>query len=263
MKPMKLVAKKLQDANEDPAVRQARIDLAAAYRLAVIQGFSEGIFNHFTLAVPGTDDRFLTIPVGWHWSEATASDLLEVSYDGHTLSGNGEVERTAFCIHAPIHQARPSAACVLHTHMPYCSALTRLEEPEIQAIGQTEVGFLDQIAYDEHYDGLAYDPAEGARLAEVLGPEKTILFMANHGVVVVGKTVAEAYDRLYYLERACQVQVLAMSTQRKLKQLPQAVVDKTRAQFRQGAQYLGKRGCELHFDALKRMLDRQDPGYAQ
>src|SRR5260370_40013144 len=132
-----------------------RVDLAAAHRLAEMQGFSEGIFNHFTLAVPGTDDRYLQIPFGLHWSEVTAICFMEIGYDERVLSGAGGVERSTYCIHAPIHRLIPSAACVLHTHMPYASALTRLADPRIEAIDQTEIGFLDCVAYDEEYTGLA------------------------------------------------------------------------------------------------------------
>src|SRR5947199_6817655 len=123
------------------AERQARVDLEAAHRLAVSHGFSEGIFNHFTLAVPGRDDRYYQIPFGLHWSEVTASVLMEVGYDGAVLTGEGEVERSGFCIHAPIHRLIPKHACVLHTHMPFASALARLAEPRLAAFGQTEIGF--------------------------------------------------------------------------------------------------------------------------
>src|SRR6266481_7545274 len=162
---MRLVSAESDGPALDPAAWRARVDLAAAHRLAVWQGFAEGIFNHFTLAVPGTDDRYLQIPFGLHWSEVTASCLMEVGYDGSLLGGAGDIERSAFCIHAPIHRVIPSAACVLHTHMPFASALTRLDEPRIEAIGQTEIGFLDCVAYDAEYTGLALDPAEGERLA--------------------------------------------------------------------------------------------------
>ncbi len=240
----------------------ARVDLAAAHRLAVMHGFNEGIFNHLTLAVPGRNDRFLLNPFGLHWSEVTASCFMEVGYDGSLLSGEGEIERSAFCIHAPIHRLNPDAACVLHTHMPYASALTRLKDPRIEAIGQTEIGFLRIVAYDESYTGLAYDPAEGERLAGVLGDRK-ILFMANHGVLSVGKTVAEAYDHLYYLERACQVQLLAMSSGKKLKHVPDAVVKRTQEQYDESPVYGGKPACEHHFAALKRILDRHEADYRE
>jgi len=181
---------------------QARVDLAAAHRLAVMHGFSEGIFNHLTLSVPGTDDRYYQIPFGLHWSEVTASCFMEVDWDGRVLAGEGEVEQSAFCIHAPVHRLVPVHACVLHTHMPYASALARLEEPEILPIGQTEIGFLDKITYDHTYTGPALDPAEGERLADILGPDNKVLFMANHGVLVCGSSVAEAYD-LLLLPGAC------------------------------------------------------------
>src|SRR6201988_4003638 len=110
--------------------------------------------------------------------------------------------------------------------MPFASALTRLEDPHIKAIGQTEVGMMEMIAYDDNYTGQAFDPAEGGRLAKVLG-NKTVLFMANHGVTTVGQSVADAYNRLYYIERAAQVQIYAMWTGQRLKQLPETVVEKT------------------------------------
>ena len=259
---MRLVSAQADNPVINSAAWQARVDLAAAHRLADRQGFSEGIFNHFTLAAPGTNDRYLQIPFGLHWSEVTASCLIEVGYDGRLLSGAGDIEQSAFCIHAPVHRLIPSAACVLHTHMPYASALTRLDEPRLEAIGQTEIGFLDCVAYDDEYTGLALDPAEGERLAAVLGPKNKVLFMANHGVLVVGETVAEAYDRLYYLERACQVQLYAMWTGRKLRHVPSAVVEHTLRQYAASPTYQGKPGCEHHFAALKRLLDRREPDYS-
>jgi len=210
---------------------QARIDLAAAHRLAFMHGFSEGIFNHLTLTVPGCSDRYYQIPFGMHWSEVTASSLMEVGIDdGKVRRGTGDVERSCYCIHAPIHKALRHAAAVFHTHMPYASALTRLEDPRIREIGQTEVALMDVIAYDDNYTGPAFDPAEGERLAKIIG-NKTVLFMANHGVATLGVTVAEAYDRLYYLERAAQVQIYAMWTGQPLKQMPAGWVKRPSAKL--------------------------------
>ena len=222
---------------------QARVDLAAAHRLAFNQGFSEGIFNHLTFVVPGRNDRYYQIPFGTHWSEVTASCFMEVG------------------IHAPIHKALPQAKAVFHTHMPYASALTRLEDPRIKEIGQTEVGLSGAIAYDDEYTGPALDPAEGARLASVIG-DKRVLFMANHGISTVGASVADAYDMLYYIERAAQVQIYAMWTGQKLKQLPSPVVEKTQRDYRDDHLYKGPSPAQRHFDALKRMLDRKEPDYA-
>jgi ribulose-5-phosphate 4-epimerase/fuculose-1-phosphate aldolase len=239
---------------------QARVDLAAAHRLAVIHGFNEGIFNHLTLRVPGYDDRYYQIPFGYHWSEVTASCFMEVGYDGTLLAGEGEIERSCYCIHAPMHRKLPNAAAVFHTHMPFASALTRLEDQHILPIGQTEMGTIIRIAYDESYGGPAFDPAEGERLADIIG-DKTVLFMASHGVATVGKTIAEAYDRLYYTERVAQVQLYAMWTNRPLKMLPQAVQDATIQEYKSSHQYGGKPNAEWHFAALKRMLDRREPDY--
>src|SRR6266478_8917323 len=174
--------------------------------------------------------------------------------------GEGDVERSCYCIHAPIHKALPQAKAVFHTHMPYASALTRLEDPRIKEIGQTETGLSGKIAYDDEYTGPALDPAEGARLAKVIG-DKTILFMANHGISAVGETVAEAYDRLYYVERAAQVQIYAMWTGQRLKQLPDAVVEKTKRDIGGTSRY-HPGPTQRHFDALKRILDRKEPDYA-
>ncbi|MBT6986757.1 MAG: rRNA adenine methyltransferase, partial [Rhodospirillaceae bacterium] len=214
------------DIRGDAVQWQARVDLAASHRLAVFHGLHEGIFNHFTLAVPNTDDRYYQIPFGLHWSEVTASSIMEVSYDGDVLQGEGEVERSGYCIHAPMHRLSKAAACVMHTHMPYASALTRLEDQRILPIGQTELGVSMQTAYDDEYTGPAFDPAEGERLLGAIG-DKSILMMANHGAVTIGETVAAAYDRMYYLERVAQVQLHAMWTGRPLHVLSQEIIDKT------------------------------------
>lgn len=240
---------------------QARVDLAAAHRIAFMQGFSEGIFNHLTLTVPGRDDVYYQIPFGMHWSEVTASALMEVGIDdGKVKRGVGDVERSCYCIHAPIHKMLPQATAVFHTHMPYASALTRLEDPRIKEIGQTEVGLIDAIAYDDEYAGPAFEPAEGERLARCIG-NRSVLFMANHGVTTLGTTVADAYDRLYYLERAAQVQIYAMWTGQPLKQLPAAVVEKTKREIGGASFYDGPSPAQRHFDALKRILDKKEPDY--
>ena len=241
---------------------QARVDLAAAHRIAYRQGLSEGIFNHLTFVVPGRDDCYYQIPFGTHWSEVTASVFMEVGInDGKVKRGAGDVEQSCYCIHAPIHKAVPQAKAVFHTHMPFASALTRLEDPRIKEIGQTEVGMMGQIAYDDQYTGPANEPEEGERLAKVIG-DKTILFMANHGISTVGETIAEAYDRLYYVERAAQVQIYAMWTGQPLKQLPTPVVEKTKRDIGQSGLYEGPSPAQRHFDALKRILDREEPDYA-
>jgi ribulose-5-phosphate 4-epimerase/fuculose-1-phosphate aldolase len=238
------------------AERAARVDLAAAFRLAVRLDLHEGVCNHFTLMLPG-GAKFLLNRYGLHWSEVTASNLLALDADGRLLSGDGQYEKTAFWIHSRLHLAHPQAACVLHTHMPHATALTLLEDGRLEMIEQNALRFHDDIAYDDTYNGLVVDQAEGDRLASVLGA-KRVLFLANHGVIVVAPTVAEAFDSLYYLERACRLQVLARMMGGKRRPVRAEVVACTFRLLRQDApQY-----ASAHFGALKRILDREEPGYS-
>ncbi len=239
------------------ALRQARIDLAAALRWAERHGFSEAICNHFSFAVPGTTDRFLINRQGLHWRETTASSLLLVDNDGKLIEGDVPPEPTAFYIHWRLHRAAPQARCILHTHMPYATALTMLEEPELLPALQTSLLFHEQIAYDPDYNGLAFDEAEGDRMAAKLG-NRSVMFLANHGVIVTGPDVASAYDDLYYLERAAQVQVYAQWSGRPLKLAKPAVAARTAEQIA-----ADKTQTVLHFQALKRILDREEPDYAR
>ena len=243
------------------AQRRARIDLAACYRLAAHFGLNEGIDNHLTLLVPGHTDRFLLAPFGLLWSEVRASDFMVIDFNGRCLSGRGPIEDTALYIHLPVHRLAPRAPCVLHTHMPYATALCMLENPRLEMAGQSALGFYDDISYEADYNGLAFDATEGERLARALGT-KSVLMMRNHGVLVVGQSVPQAFERLYFLERAAQAQVLALSTGRALRLIPEPVAKATTAQFKSGSTVGGQDRAELHFEALKRMLDRSAPDYA-
>jgi len=237
--------------------RAARIDLAAAFRLAARMQLHEGVCNHFSLMLP-EGKRFLLNRYGLHWSEVTASNLLALDADGNVLEGEGEFEKTAFTIHSRIHLANPRAACVLHTHMPYATTLTLIENGRLEMVEQNALRFHEDIAYDDTYNGLVLDHAEGDRLARVLGG-KRVLFLANHGVIVVGPTVAEAFDCLYYLERACRLQVLARSMGAKLKAVrPEVVREAYRMMLADAPKYAG-----AHFGALKRILDREEPRYSR
>src|SRR2546423_9317 len=147
--------------------RAARIDLAAAFRLAVRLDLHEGVCNHFSVML-SDGRRFLLNRYGLHWSEVGASNLLALDAEGNVLEGEGEVEKTAFYIHSRIHLANPHAACVLHTHMPYATSLTLLEDTRLEMVEQNALRFHDDIAYDGTYNGLVVDAAEGDRLARVL-----------------------------------------------------------------------------------------------
>ena len=170
----------------------------------------------------------------------------------------GEFEKTAFYIHSRIHLDSPRAACVLHTHMPHATALTLLENGRLEMVEQNALRFHDDIAYDDTYNGLVVDNAEGERLARVLG-EKRVMFLANHGVIAVGPSVAEAFDLLYYLERACRLQVLARSMGGRLRAVrPEVVRETCRMLLADAPKY-----AQAHFDALKRLLDREEPDYSR
>ena len=242
----------------DP-VRAAKVHLAAAHRLAVLHELEEGIDNHFTVTVPGRDDRYLILPFGFHWSEARASDMIVFDESGRTLEGEGVVELSAQCIHAPIHRLT-GARVVMHTHQTWALALNMLKENRLLPASQTAAFYYGHVAYDDTYAGTADFIEEGERLAGVIG-KKHVLFMKNHGILVVGDTVGQAYRRLYKLERVCRTQVLALSTGQPLKVLPDEVIAQVQAPPENDRHPRTERD-RLFFEAMMRILDRENPGYA-
>ncbi len=242
-------------------LKQHRIDLACALRWAARLNLHEGVDNHFSVAVPDNDgvmrgNRFLINPYGWHWSEITASSLVLCDDEGNVLEGKNFVEDTAFYIHSRIHLGAPHATCVLHTHMPYATSITLIEGGRLEMIEQNALLFDGRIAYDDQYEGLALDEDEGNRLSRKIG-NNSILFMASHGVVVAGPTIADAFNDLYYLERAAMFQVLARSQGGKLRNISDRVREATRQQVSKEAPKIAER----HFSALRRVLDNTEPGY--
>ena len=242
----------------DP-VKEAKIHLAAAHRLAVLHELEEGIDNHFTVTLPGTTDRYLILPFGLHWSEARASDMIVFDETGATLEGEGVVELSAQCIHAPIHRVS-GARVVLHTHQTWAVALNMLKNNRLLPASQTAAFFHGHIAYDDTYAGTADTLEEGERLAKVIG-DKHVVFMKNHGVLVTGDTIAQAYRRLYKLERVCRAQVLAMSTGQPLEVLSEAIVAEVQSPPEDDRHSREERE-RLFFEAMMRILDRELPGYA-
>lgn len=245
-------------AATDP-IWQAKVHLAAALRLAVLDGLEEGIDNHFTMVVPGRTDQYLLLPYGLHWSEARASDMVVFNDAGETLEGHGVVELSAQCIHAPLHRIT-GAKVVLHTHQPWATALNMIQHNRLLAASQTAAFFHGRIAYDDHYQGLAKTMAEGERLAAMLG-DKHAMFLKNHGVITVGQTVAQAYRRLYKLEKACQTQVLAMGTGEPLEVMSDEVIAEVLQRSPNDRHPIAERE-RLYFEAMMRVLDRVNPGYA-
>ena len=240
------------------AITEAKIHLAAALRLAVLHELEEGIDNHFTVEVPGRAGQYLILPFGFHWSEARASDMMVFDDRGETVEGKGRVELSAHCIHAPIHRIT-GAKVVLHTHQTWAVALNMLKDNRLVPASQTAAFLCKQIAYDDHYDGTADFESEGERLAALMG-DKTIVFLKNHGILVTGETVAQAYRRLYKMERVCRTQILAMSTGKPLEVLSEDVVGKVLAPAPNESHSTEERE-RLFFEAMMRVLDRENPGY--
>jgi len=238
--------------------RAARIDLVCALRSAERLGLAEGVCNHCSLAVPGRPGQFLINPQGLHWSEVVPDDLVIVDAAGNHVAGKHAVEPTAFFIHGRIHRASPRAQCVLHTHMPHATALTIIEGGELAWASQNALRFYGRVAYERAYNGLALDAAEGDRMAASVR-DADVLFLANHGVIVCGPSVAYAFDDLYYLERACELQVTALSCNMKLQYPPEEVVRHTNEELSPNTR---RRGL-LEWPALLRKLDRKDPSYAE
>jgi ribulose-5-phosphate 4-epimerase/fuculose-1-phosphate aldolase len=245
-------------ALDSTEVWQARTDLAACFRMAARHGLEEGICNHFSAMVPGYDDLFIVNPYGYAFRELTASHLLICDLDGNVVAGEGLPEATAFYIHARIHKRIPRARVAFHTHMPYATALSMTEGEPLIFAGQTALKFYGRTVFDRNYNGLALDEREGDRIAAAVG-DADIVFMKHHGVMVLAPTIAEAWDDLYYLERAAQVQVLALSTGRQVLPVDPDISEAAYRQMREG----DPESARLHLAAIRRTLDAEEPGYAR
>ncbi|MEZ5924515.1 MAG: class II aldolase/adducin family protein [Hyphomicrobiaceae bacterium] len=233
--------------------RQEREDLAAALRMAARNGWQSGICNHFSLAVDA--NNFLINPEGLFWSEVRASDLLLVDKDGKVVEGDGVVEPTAFFIHYNIHRLVGTARCVLHAHPRYVSAIVCSEGGRLEMSHQDALRFYGRVSYDDDFGGAAITDNEGKRIASALG-NRSIMLMAHHGVTVVGPNVARAYDDFYYLEKAAEYQVTAMSMGRPLRVLSEDDCKRLAPTFATPDNL-----AEGHFQAARRLLDRQEPDY--
>ncbi|MET0509603.1 MAG: aldolase [Burkholderiaceae bacterium] len=233
----------------DAVLRDGRRDLSIALRGAALLGLNEGVCNHFSLEVG--HDRYLINPQGLHWREVRPDDILLIDGSGRVLEGRHTLEPTAFFIHSWIHRINTRARCVMHTHMPYATALTLVEGGRLEWCNQNTLRFHGRVAYDDHYNGLALDEAEGRRIASMVG-SADVVFMASHGVTVIGQSVAWAFDDLYYLERACMHQALAiqLAAGRPLRRVPEALCAQVSRQIAGERQQ-----SDLFFAAVARLLD--------
>ena len=237
-----------QQDYDSAEIKALRKDLALALRAAAFHGLAEGVCNHFSVELPDDSGRFLLNPRGLLWEEVQADDIALIDVQGNILAGRHAVEPTAMFIHAAIHRIAKKA-CVLHTHMPYATALTLTEARALDTcLSQNAMRFHGRLAADADYNGLALDASEGERIANAM-QGADVVFLGNHGVVVCAQRMEHAYDDLYYLERACCVQVLAQSTGQKLLPVAPALAQKVMEQS------LGERlQSELFFAALGRKL---------
>lgn len=233
-------------------LEQARCDLAAVFRIAAHENLHEGIDNHFSHALD--DGTFLVNRWGMHWSQMRRSDILRVNHDGDVIDGDGTVERTAFFIHEAVHRQCPHATTVLHTHMPYATAVACTEGGLDETLSQHSLFFYKKVSY-ESFGGFANDRAEGDRMASNIG-NCTVTMLRNHGVMVMGPTPGVALHDLYFLERACKLQVLAQSTGQPLVRVPDDIAELT---ARQGENIDDDK--EMYFSAMKRILDEDEPDY--
>lgn len=235
--------------------RQQRIDLAAAFRWTARLGMHESVANHFSLAVGVDGSKFLINPNGRHFSRVRASELLLLdANDPETVSRQDAPDPTAWAIHGALHRRVRHARCVLHVHSKHATVLASLKDSRILPIDQNTMRFFGRHAIDDGFDGMGLGD-EAERMVERLG-DKPVMIMGNHGVLVTGPTVAQAFDELYYLERACETLVTAYMTGRELRVVSDAVAAKT---ARQWVEYPGF--AENHFRELKAILDEEEPDY--
>ncbi|MCC5965477.1 MAG: class II aldolase/adducin family protein [Natronohydrobacter sp.] len=237
---------------------QERCDLAAAFRWTAKLGMHEAVANHFSLSVNADGTKFLMNPNQVHFSLIRASDLLLIdANDPATLDQPDAPDPTAWGLHGSIHRLCPHARCVMHTHSIFSTVLASLADSRLPPIDQNTATFFNRYVIDEQFGGLAFE-AEGMRCGAMLSdPAKKVMIMGNHGVLVIGRDVADTFNRLYYFERAAETYIRALQTGQPLRVLPDEIAEKT---ARELDDYPGQ--AEAHLTQIRRILDRDDPDYA-
>ena len=232
-----------------------RIALACAFRWAARFDMHESVANHFSIAVDEAGTKFLMNPRGRHFSRIRASDLLLLdAEDGETMARPNAPDPTAWALHGNIHRCVPHARCVLHVHSKSASVLACLANPELPPVDINAMRFWGRMGIDHGFDGMSLDD-EAERIARALD-DKPILLMRHHGVMVIGETVARAFDDLYYFERACSTYIAALQTGRELGIVSDEVAAKTAQQWLDYPEF-----SDDHFRELQAILDREEPSY--
>lgn len=238
--------------------QQSRIDLACAFRWAARLGLHESIANHFSAAVSSDGKTFLINPRGRHFSRVRASDLLLVdAEDPETMQRPDAPDPTAWALHSEIHKSHPRARCVMHVHSKFATVLSCLSDPVLPPIDQNCMRFFERVAIDTGFDGMGLGD-EARRVSEALG-DKSVLLMAQHGIIMAGPSIAQSFDDLYYFERACETYITALMTGKPLRIASAQVARKTARQWQEDY----KDFADQHLSELRALLDEEDPSYAQ
>jgi ribulose-5-phosphate 4-epimerase/fuculose-1-phosphate aldolase len=235
-----------------------RVDLAAAFRWTARLNMHEAVANHFSLATNSAGTEFLINPNARHFARLTATDMVLIdANDPTTMDRPDAPDPTAWGLHGAIHRACPHARCVMHVHSIHATVLASLADSHLPAIDQNSAMFHNRQIVDDHYSGMAFGD-EGARCAALLtDPKVKVMIMGNHGVLVIGHSVADTFNRLYYFERAAETYIRALQTGRPLRVLPEAIAEKT---AREWEDY--PTGADAHLSELKALLDAENSNYA-
>ena len=237
--------------------RAERIDLACAFRWTVRLGLHEGVANHFSLSVNDSGTEFLINPNSYHFSRIKASDLLLLdANDQTTMDHPNAPEKTAWGLHGALHRQCPHIRCAIHGHPIYSTVLASLMDSAMLPIDQNTAQFFNRVVIDTGYGGLAFEE-EGERCAKLFSdPNKTVMVMGNHGILVVGDSVASAFNRYFYFERAAETLIKAYGSGRELRVLSDDIAEKTAQEFDSYSTL-----AELHLRELKLILDNEEPDY--
>ena len=237
---------------------EERVNLAAAFRWTVKFNMHEGVANHFSYAINPDGTKFLMNPNQMHFSRIKASNLIVIdANDPSGMDGPDAPDLTAWGLHGGLHRHCKHARCAMHVHSPYATALASLADSRLPPIDQNACMFFNRYVIDENYGGLAIEE-EGERCAGMLNdPSKKVMIMGNHGVLVIGADVADAFNRFYYFERAAETYIKSLWTQRPLKILSDKIAEKTASELENYPDQ-----SKIFFDDLKAILDEEEPSYS-
>ena len=239
-------------------INQLKQDLAAAFRWTARLNMNEGIANHFSVCLPNSNDFYVN-GSGLHFSSIKASDMVLVEQNKiDEIKKNPElVDPTALNIHGTIHRKVPHARCILHVHSKYATALSALKNPVLQPIDQNTMRFYNRVSIYNDFGGLGFEK-ESNKMASAIGNNRSML-LANHGILTLGQTVAEAFDELYYFEKACETYLTALSTNKELNIVSSEVAEKTAQEWENYPVNMG----EQHLKEIKKILDKEDISYRE